>query len=314
METRAHYVIIGAFTIGVFLLALGFVMWMSKSGTDLRFNQYEIEFTEAVTGLSVGGLVQYNGIKVGEVSALRLAPDDPRKVIARVSIDANAPVRTDTRAKLGIQGVTGLAFIQLSGGAPGNPPLLPTKDNPIPRIPSEESALSKLLASGSDVVTSVNDLLLRMNQVLSEENVRHVSATLSNIDQLSASVAEERGNITLVLKQLSEATGELKRTLAAVNTTADTTNALLRDDARAVLQSTQRALASADKVAASAAILLDDNRGAIDRFTNQGLRQIGPTVAELRETLRSLKQLSDKLSASDSLLLGRDQPKEYKPQ
>ena len=314
METRAHYVIIGAFTIGVFLLALGFVMWMSKSGADLRFNQYEIEFTEAVTGLSVGGLVQYNGIKVGEVSALRLAPDDPRKVIARVSIDANAPVRTDTRAKLGIQGVTGLAFIQLSGGAPGNPPLLPTKDNPIPRIPSEESALSKLLASGSDVVTSVNDLLLRMNQVLSEENVRHVSATLNNIDQLSASVAEERGNISLVLKQLSDATGELKRTLAAVNTTADTTNALLRDDARAVLQSTQRALASADKVAASAAVLLDDNRGAIDRFTNQGLRQIGPTVAELRETLRSLKQLSDKLSASDSLLLGRDQPKEYKPQ
>jgi phospholipid/cholesterol/gamma-HCH transport system substrate-binding protein len=115
METRAHHVLIGAFTIGVFLLALGFVLWMSKSGADRRYNEYEIVFTEAVTGLSVGGLVQYNGIKVGEVSALRLAPDDPRKVIARVRLDASAPVRQDTRAKLGLQGVTGLAFIQLSG-------------------------------------------------------------------------------------------------------------------------------------------------------------------------------------------------------
>lgn len=314
METRAHYVIIGAFTIGVFLLALGFVMWMSKSGTDQKFNDYEIEFTEAVTGLSVGGLVQYNGIKVGEVSALRLAPDDPRKVIARVRIDANAPVRTDTRAKLGIQGVTGLAFIQLSGGAPGNPPLQPTKEHPIPRIPSDESALSKLLASGSDVVTSVNDALLRVNRVLSDDNISHVTTTLNNIDQLSSAVAEQRGDIALVIKQLTEASGELKRTLAAVNTTAGTTNALLQQNARQVLDATQRALASADKATAAAGALLEDNRGAIDRFANQGLRQIGPTVAELRETLRSLKQLSDKLSASDSLLLGRDQPKEYKPQ
>ena len=122
METRAHHVLIGAFTIGVFLLALGFVLWMSKSGADRRYSEYEIVFTEAVTGLSVGGLVQYNGIKVGEVSALSLAPDDPRKVVARVRLDASAPVRQDTRAKLGLQGVTGLAFIQLSGGTPGSAP------------------------------------------------------------------------------------------------------------------------------------------------------------------------------------------------
>ncbi|MEP7042966.1 MAG: MlaD family protein, partial [Dokdonella sp.] len=121
METRAHHVLIGAFTIGVFLLALVFVLWMSKSSVDRKFNDYEIDFSEAVTGLSTGGLVQYNGIKVGEVTQLRLAPDDPRKVIARVRLDASAPVREDTRAKLGLQGVTGLAFIQLSGGAPGSP-------------------------------------------------------------------------------------------------------------------------------------------------------------------------------------------------
>jgi phospholipid/cholesterol/gamma-HCH transport system substrate-binding protein len=314
METRAHHVLIGAFTIGVFLLALVFVLWMSKSSVDRKFNDYEIDFTEAVTGLSNGGLVQYNGIKVGEVIRLHLAADDPRKVVAIVRLDANAPVRQDTRAKLGLQGVTGLAFIQLSGGAPGSPPLLPTAEHPIPVIPSEESALSKLLASGSDIVVSANDMLIRMNQILSDDNVKRISSTLEHVEQLSGSLSDQRGDLSITLKQLADATGELKRTLSTLDTMANTTNALVRDDLRGVLQQTQKALESVEKVAGSTGTLVDENRGAIDRFTSQDLRQIGPTVLELRETLRSLKQLSDKLGTSDSLLLGRDQPKEFKPQ
>lgn len=313
METRAHHVLIGAFTIGVFLLALGFVLWMSKSGTDHSFRDYDIVFSEAVTGLSTGGLVQYNGIKVGEVTRLQLAPDDPRKVMARVRLDAAAPVRQDTRAKLGLQGVTGLAFIQLSGGKPGSPPLLPTREHPVPVIPSEESALSKLLASGSDVVTSVNDILLRVNEMLSDDNLKRVSSMLEHVDQLTGTLADQRQDIGVAMKQLAEATSELKKTLKTLDSMANTTNALMRDDARAVLQSVQHALGSVDKVAAAAGALVDDNRAAIGSFSNQGLRQIGPTVLELRETLRSLKQLSDKLGASDSLLLGRDQPREFQP-
>jgi phospholipid/cholesterol/gamma-HCH transport system substrate-binding protein len=313
METRAHHVLIGAFTIGVFLFALGFVLWMSKSGADHSFNDYDIVFTEAVTGLSTGGLVQYNGIKVGEVTQLHLAPDDPRKVIARVRLDAAAPIKQDTRAKLALQGVTGLAFIQLSGGTPASPPLLPTIEHPVPVIRSEESALSKLLASGSDIVLSANDVLLRMNQILSDENVKHISTMLDHMDQLSGSLADQRQDFGAAIRQLSEATVEMKKTLTAVTVTANSANELVRNDARATLKSTQKALEAVDKMANAASALVDDNRAAIGNFSNQGLRQIGPTVLELRETLRSLKQLSDKLSASDSLLLGRDQPKEFQP-
>lgn len=314
METRAHHILIGAFTIGVFLLALGFVMWMSKTSGDRRYAEYEIVFTEAVTGLSVGGLVQYNGIKVGEVSALSLSPDDARKVIARVKLDATAPVREDTRAKLGLQGVTGLSFIQLSGGSPQSPPLKATPLQPIPQIPSEESALSKLLASGSDAVTTVNDILWRMNEILSEENVASIGRTLQNVENLTGALADQRNDISTAVRQLTQATGQIRETLASITQMADTTNALVRNDVRNLLQSTDKALVTISKAAASADAMIDDNRGAIDRFTNQGLRQLGPTLSELHETLRSLKQISDKLGSSDSLLFGRDRPKEYKPQ
>jgi phospholipid/cholesterol/gamma-HCH transport system substrate-binding protein len=313
METRAHHVIIGAFAIGVFALALGFVLWLSKSSIDRQFAYYDIIFTEAVTGLGKGGLVQYNGIKVGEVVQLSLAKDDPRKVIARIRLDADTPVKQDTRAKLGLQGVTGVAFIQLSGGSPASPALKPTPGNPVPVIPSEESALSKLLASGSDIVTSVNDLLLRANEVLSRENVARISATLENLQGITGTVNEQRADLSNALRQLADATGQLKHTLSTLDSMATTTNDLMRNNARQVLQSTNKALESIDRVANATNQLIGDNQASINEFTDQGLRQLGPAIIELRETLRSLKQLSDRLATSNSVLLGRDQPKEFQP-
>ena len=94
---------------------------------------------------------------------------------------------------------------------------------------------------------------------------------------------------------------------------ASTTNDLMRNNARQVLESTNKALASIDKVANAANSLIGDNRAAISEFSDQGLRQLGPTIVELRETLRALKQVSDRLSTSNNLLLGRDQPKEFQP-
>lgn len=311
METRAHHVIIGAFAIGVFVLALGFVLWLSKSSIDREFEYYDIVFNEAVTGLSKGGLVQYNGIKVGEVTQLSLDKDDPRKVIARVRLDSHTPIKQDTRAKLGLLGVTGVAFIQLSGGSPDSPPLRPTAGNPVPVIPSEESALSKLLASGSDIVTSVNDILIRATDMLSEENVERVSQTLAHLEAITGTVDEQRDELGIALRQLAEATGELKKTLTTLDTMATTTNELMTKNAREVLESATRALESVDKVANSTNRLIGDNSASINAFSEQGLRQLGPTIAELRETLRSLKQVSDRLGTSNSVLLGRDQPKEF---
>jgi len=313
METRAHHVIIGAFAIGVFVLAMGFVLWLSKSSIDQQFAYYDIVFNEAVTGLSKGGTVQYNGIKVGEVTQLSLAKDDPRKVIARIRLDADIPVKQDTRAKLGLQGVTGVAFIQLSGGAPSSPPLKPTPQNPVPVIPSEESALSKLLASGSDIITSANDLLIRANQMLSQENVDRISKTLANLEGITDTVASQRSDLGVALKQLATATGQLQHTLVTLDSMATTTNDLMKNNARQVLESTNRALESIDRVANATHSLIGDNRAAINEFSEQGLRQLGPAIVELRETLRALRQVSDRLSDSNSLLLGREQPKEFEP-
>ncbi|MEZ5461050.1 MlaD family protein [Dokdonella sp.] len=313
METRAHHVLIGAFAITAFLVGLGFVLWLSNSGADSKFSNYEVVFTEAVTGLSKGGLVQYNGIKVGEVTQLKLDAKDPRKVVALIRLDGDTPVKVDTKAKLGLLGLTGTAFIQLSGGSPGSKPLLPTPEHPVPVIVAEESALAKIMASGEDIVTSVNESLLRVGQLLSRENIDHVTATLENINLITTTVADQRQDMTIALTQLADASSELKSTLATLHNMATTTNELINTDVRRVLESTDKAIASIERVAESADLLVTENQAALSNFSNQGLRQVGPTLYELRETLRSFRQLSDQLGSSNTLLLNRDQPREFNP-
>lgn len=115
METRAHHVLIGLFTVIVVAGALLFGLWLAKSSVDTEFKDYEIVFNEAVSGLSKGSAVQYSGIKVGDVVTLRLDPNDPRRVLARIRLGGDTPIKEDTQAKLALTGITGTSIIQLSG-------------------------------------------------------------------------------------------------------------------------------------------------------------------------------------------------------
>ena len=123
METRANYVLIGAFTIVTTVLLLLFALWASNFSASRNWREYMVVFTEPVTGLTEGGSVQYNGLAVGTVESLSLDDNDARRVIARLKLKANTPVKTDTRAKLAITSLTGPTIIQLSGGTPQAPSL-----------------------------------------------------------------------------------------------------------------------------------------------------------------------------------------------
>ncbi|HCW94701.1 MAG TPA: MCE family protein, partial [Pseudomonas sp.] len=113
METRAHHVLIGLFTVLVVGGALLFALWLGKSSIDREYEYYEVGFNRAVSGLSTGSSVEYSGIKVGDVERLWLEPDDPRKVRARIRVYAGTPIRQDTRARLALANITGAMVIQL---------------------------------------------------------------------------------------------------------------------------------------------------------------------------------------------------------
>lgn len=312
METRAHHVLIGLFTVLVAAGALLFGLWLAKSSSDQQYNYYDVIFTEAVTGLSQGGTVQYSGIKVGDVVSLRLDPHDPRKVLARIRVFDSTPIRQDTRAKLAITGVTGTAIIQLSSGSPESPPLL-GENGRIPVIKTIPSPLSKLLANGEDIATNISNLINSVNRMFSQENADRVSRTLDHIDQATATIAEQRDDIRKIVRELADASSQARQTLANANQMLGNANQLLGSQGRQTLDSAQQTLAALQRSSEKIDRLLDSNYNAVNGGLN-GLGEIGPALRELRATLESLRGVTRRLEENPTnYLLGGHRTKEFQP-
>lgn len=312
METRAHHVLIGLVTVLVVASALLFGLWLTKSSVDSTFKDYQVVFNEAVSGLSRGSPVQYNGIKVGDVTTLRLDPQDPRRVLARIRLSADTPVKQDTQAKLTLAGVTGNAFIQLSGGTPQSPELK-GKDGQLPVIVASPSPISRLLNDSSDVVGNINLLLHNANQLLSDDNVSRLSNTLANLEQTTGAFASQKGGISDAIAQLAAVGKQANATLAETQALMRNANGLLGTQGKQAFDSAEQAMNALAESTATINDLLKNNREAIDDGA-QGLNQLTPAIRELRETLNALKGISRRLEADPSgYLLGRDNDKEFQP-
>ena len=305
MEPRAHHVLIGLFTVLMAAAALGFALWLNNASSDQELRDFDVIFNEAVSGLSQGSVVQYSGIKVGDVVSLRLDPDDPRKVRAHIRVDGNTPIKQDTRARLSITGITGAALIQLHSGTPGSP-ILESQGAARAEIIADPSPLSRLMANGEDLVISVTRLLNSANQLFSSSNIERISRTLDNIEQTSASVAEQRDELRQALQQMSTASREAAELMR-------NTNQLLSGQGRDALTSASRLMASLERSSNTVEQLLTDNRSALDGGM-QGVAELGPTIVELRETLSALRSFARRLEDDPTgYLLRSDTIKEFQP-
>jgi len=312
METRAHHVLIGLFTVIVVAAALMFALWLAKSSSDRQFSYYQVVFNEAVTGLSQGSAVQYNGIKVGDVTQLKLDKQDPRKVIAWIRLGGDTPVRQDTHAKLALTGVTGLAVIQLSGGSPQSPPL-EGKDGEVPVIVADPSPLSRLLANGEDLVVNINEVVARAGELLSQQNMDRISRTLDHLDKATGAIADQRDDIRELLQQLAQASKQANETLAKTNELMTHANGLVDNQGREALDSAKNAMASLERSTANIDRLLSENHTALSSGM-QGVSELGPTVRELRDAAASLRGITRRFDDNPAgFLLGRDRSKEFVP-
>jgi phospholipid/cholesterol/gamma-HCH transport system substrate-binding protein len=307
METKANYVLIGVFTIltAVFLLLFG--LWAAKYSSEKNWQQYQVIFTEPVTGLTEGSAVQYNGIAVGTVETLNLAPKDPRQVVALLKLRADAPVKVDTRAKLSITGLTGVPVIPLTGGSPNAPALASGDRDEIPVIRAEASALQ-------NIADTANRLVSRMDEVLSEENVKRIADTLAHLESMTGAIADQREDLRALLINARESSEQLSKTLATTNRAVEDVDRELVDKLPGLVSKLDTTLTHLDSAAGGANTILSENRAAISSFANDGLSQLGPTLGELRSLVRDLRRISDHLEGGPArYILGHDAPKEFEP-
>jgi phospholipid/cholesterol/gamma-HCH transport system substrate-binding protein len=313
METHARYVLIGLFSLLVAGGAVLFALWLGKASLDSGYDDYEVVFSEAVTGLSTGSPVQYSGIKVGDVVRLRLDPQDPSKVLVRIRVVADTPVRQNTVAKLTLAGITGASFIQLSSGAADSPPLTASAPGKVPRIIAEPSPMSRLMSNGKDLLTSITELLANANRMFSPDNAERIGQTLNNLQLATDAIASQRDDLRLTIAQLAQLSQQANQTLEQTSALLRTSNNLLDQQGSATLHSAEQAMAALQRSSSTLEQLLKHNQAALTEGV-QGFAELGPALRELRATLTHLKSISQRVEANPAgYLLGREQPQEFRP-
>ena len=193
METRAPFVVVGAFVLAAIAAVFGFVYWLHNTGGLGPRASYHVQFDGSVPGLLVGAAVLFNGIRVGEVTDLGLAPDNPRRVNATISVSATAPVRSDTKVGLEFQGLTGVPVIALEGGT------LLVNSGEVPTLIAEPGA-------GQGVTQAARDALRRVDSVLAE-NAEPLKSTIANLQVFSEGLARNTGKLDSILQGLEKLTG-----------------------------------------------------------------------------------------------------------
>ena len=193
METRAPFVVVGAFVLAAIAAVFGFVYWLHNTGGLGPRATYHVQFDGSVPGLLVGAAVLFNGIRVGEVTDLGLAPDSPRRVNATISVASTTPVRSDTKVGLEFQGLTGVPVIALEGG------MLLANSGEVPTLIAEPGA-------GQGMTQAARDALRRVDSVLAE-NAEPLKHTIANLQVFSEGLARNTGKLDSIVAGLEKMTG-----------------------------------------------------------------------------------------------------------
>ncbi|MEQ1608843.1 MAG: MlaD family protein [Hyphomonadaceae bacterium] len=296
METKANYVLIGAFV----LLAAGalalFTLWIAGNPLNRSFADYDVIFEGPVNGLSEGGEVRFNGIKVGEVQTLRLDREDPNTVVAHIRIDAQTPVRTDSVAQLNFMGITGVTFIQILAGDPKKPLLTPV-NGVTPRIFTSRTLVDELFQGGQDLLGVSGDTIKKINEMLSDENLAHLTATLASIDRVAAKLAEDDGLVdsaTHALKSINTAAVALEGAAKAVDTAAST----IGGEVTSLSKGFNSALADLDPVLKNARVAMKNVNSAVEQINTgiapaatAALQKFGHTASDIQSMMIRLQGL-----------------------
>lgn len=192
METRAPFIIVGAFILAAAGAIFGFVYWLHNTGGLTERTSYSLQFNGSVPGLLVGASVLFNGIRVGEVTRLSLAPDKPRQVNAVIAVAPDTPIRSDTKVGLDFQGLTGVPVVALEGGSA------------ITSAPA--STLVAEPGAGQSMTQAARDALRRVDTVLAD-NAEPLQSTIANLKTFSEGLARNTGKLDNIVAGLERMTG-----------------------------------------------------------------------------------------------------------
>ena len=312
MERNANYALVGLASTILVIGLLVFIVWLTGAQWSKPYDFYDIVFRGPVHGLSKGGEVDFNGIKVGDVTTVSLDKHNPQNVIARVRISTDVPVRQDSFATLEPQGITGVSYVQITAGTATKPLLKDTvPEGVVPLMHSQRDALSDLLANGGTVLQRAVEALDRVNRIMSDENIKTITATLDDVQAVTAELRERKS----IFADAQNTLQTTQQAMANIRDLAKSSQGLVETNGKQTI--VKFGDAATELTATSKALheMIGKLEGPTANFAATGLPQLTQTLSSLHRTSDDLDRLLNELQASPRGLIGKPPGKqvEVKP-
>ena len=313
METKANHLVIGAFVLAVLAGGFGFVYWMQNFGTGSAAKRYTIIFEGGVSGLSTASKVLFNGIRVGQVQRMRLHATDSRLVLVEVSVAGVTPVRTNSRARIESQGLTGGSAIQLTPGTPDAPLLVASKEGEIPVIKADRASSQSLFDAAPEMMGNANALLVRLNDMIAD-NQDSIRNTITNIESFSTMLDSRKGDIDSMIRDAKSLTSQIRRVADKIEISVDNFSKYMTDDGQSFLAQAQEAAQAFRDLAQKLDKSIGDSADGMTRFAKDGLKEFELFMRDGRRAARSLDRVLEQIEKNpQSFLFGGSRIPEYTP-
>jgi phospholipid/cholesterol/gamma-HCH transport system substrate-binding protein len=311
METRSNHILVGGVVLALVVALLGFIIWLSQVSGESR-NEYDIFFKQAVDGLARGSAVTFSGVPVGQIESINLEPRNPEFVRVRISARDDTPILQGTTATVQGVGFTGVSQIQLDPGPRGAPPLTDPGPYGVPVIPTKPGALGQLLNSAPELLERVSTLTERLTELLSDRNQASIAAILDNVEEMSRSLSERGPEIAATLADARIAIRQAGQAADQIGRLSGTTNQLLNDQGRPLINDLRQTIRSAERGIASLEGTLQNADSSFEQVNKQTLPEVNQLIRDLRDTSESLRSITTRIDQQGATsILGPRKLPEY---
>jgi len=303
----------------VLLLTLaffGFSIWLARVDLDQKLQSYDIHFSGSVAGLGVGGDVRYRGIKIGSVTSIAIDPDNPARVLTTVEVDGTTRLREGDVARLALQGITGIAYVNVEGATGRSPPLTAPPGGGNPVIPSAPSNIEKLFAGAPELLAQAITVTERLGQMLGDDNQQSIKGILADLKVVTGTLSGQENRVDNVLTSLESSAADIAATMqqarvlvtratGAIDDVTETMavgrgalvgiDQVITQDAGALIAELRQTNRDLSLITSSLGKVVDNNHENLDSFVQDGLGEFRRFITEGRLLIASLSRLTERL-------------------
>jgi phospholipid/cholesterol/gamma-HCH transport system substrate-binding protein len=305
METRAHYVAVGAFVLALVFLGFTAVLWLAGTQFAVDYDHYDIFFKGPVTGLSKGAAVDYNGIRVGQVSEIEIDPNNVEQIRVTVEIKSSVVIKEDAAANVETNILSGVSYVLITRGTQEAKKLTAHDGQRYPVIRSRRSTLASISARGPQLLEKLDDILDHVEDLLNDHNREIIAATLEHVEKFTGTLSAHSDDIGQLVAEGKNALAALDKLSTDVDNSYTTPDGV-KDQLVGMLKGLNLASRQIE-------LTLQETRPGIRAFSQHTLVDIDSLIGEARQFISGLSRLAAQFERDPTRLLFGDRREGYQP-